>query len=175
MDGTYDLGFNSDDGAKMRIVGQDWNSILPGSNGDAVIDGEWLTTDALTGSSYTAGEIDLAAGFYKLEVVMFERGGGAGLEVFGRNGARCTFWRVRVRAADVDFGTYRAATSMACSWYPNRAPWRCYLALPRWGSSFGAASRLGTICQLRQPHTPLGLAKRGFFMRRGRKRGQAVR
>jgi hypothetical protein len=84
-DGTYELGFNSDDGAKMRILGQDWSSILPGSHSGAVIDGEWLTTDELTGTSWTAGEIDLTAGFYKLEAIMFERGGGAGLEIFGRN------------------------------------------------------------------------------------------
>lgn len=85
MDGTYHIGFNSDDGAKLQIVGHAWNSIVANDTGSAVIDGEWLVTDVPTGWSMTAGEIDLPAGQHEFNLMYFEIGGGAFLEMFGRS------------------------------------------------------------------------------------------
>jgi subtilisin family serine protease len=86
--GTYQIGFNSDDGAGIQIFGHSWKSIVPGSDATAVIagdTGDWLITDALTGWSWTAGEIEFAApGCYEFRAVMFERGGGSFFELFGR-------------------------------------------------------------------------------------------
>lgn len=83
-DGLYQIGYDSDDGAALQIYGQSWLGIVPGSHGDAVIVADQLLTDALTGSSWTAGEIDLLAGNHDFAGMMFERGGGAHWEIFGR-------------------------------------------------------------------------------------------
>jgi hypothetical protein len=86
--GTYQIGFNSDDGAGFQIFGHQWKSIVPGSDATAVIAGDvgdWLITDALTGWSWTAGEIEFPApGCYEFRAIMFERGGGSFFELFGR-------------------------------------------------------------------------------------------
>jgi hypothetical protein len=86
--GTYQIGFNSDDGAGFQIFGHQWKSIVPGSDATAVIVGDigdWLITDALTGWSWTAGEIEFPApGCYEFRAIMFERGGGSFFELFGR-------------------------------------------------------------------------------------------
>jgi len=91
MAGTYQIGFNSDDGALIRIFGHQWKSIVPGSDPSAVIVGDQLITDVLTGWSFTAGEIEFSAsGCYEFRAVMFERGGGSFFELFGRGISRTT-------------------------------------------------------------------------------------
>ncbi|UCG58908.1 MAG: hypothetical protein JSU70_05220, partial [Phycisphaerales bacterium] len=83
--GTYQLGFNSDDGAVLQILGQTWNSIVADATGNAVIVGDQLVNDSLTGWSFTAGEIDFPQpGCYEFSAVMFERGGGSFFELLGR-------------------------------------------------------------------------------------------
>ncbi|UCG59501.1 MAG: hypothetical protein JSU70_08300, partial [Phycisphaerales bacterium] len=86
--GVYQIGFNSDDGAGIQIFGQRWHGIVPGSDASAVITGDtddWLITDAVTGWSWTAGEIEFEApGCYEFRAIMFERGGGSFFEMFGR-------------------------------------------------------------------------------------------
>jgi len=83
-DGTYQIGFNSDDGASLRIPGRTWNSIVADATGNAAIAGDELINDSLTGRSLTAGEIALPAGCHPFEAVMFERTGGAFFELIGR-------------------------------------------------------------------------------------------
>jgi len=83
-DGTYQIGFNSDDGASLRISGRTWNSIVADATGNAAIAGDELINDSLTGRSLTAGEIALPAGCHPFEAVMFERTGGAFFELIGR-------------------------------------------------------------------------------------------
>jgi hypothetical protein len=82
--GTYQIGFNSDDGASLRIIERSWKSIVADGTGHAVITGDILANDAVTPWSLTAGEIDLPAGCHEFEAVMFERAGGAFFELIGR-------------------------------------------------------------------------------------------
>jgi len=84
LGGTYQIGFNSDDGASLRISRRLWGSIVEDATGNAVIVGDELKNDSVTGRSFTAGEITLPAGCYSFEAVMFERGGGAFFELLGR-------------------------------------------------------------------------------------------
>ncbi len=84
VDGTYQIGFNSDDGASLRIPGHLWQSIVADATGNAVIRQDELINDSLTGWSLTAGAIDLPKGCHPFEAIMFERGGGAFFELFGR-------------------------------------------------------------------------------------------
>lgn len=83
--GTYIVGFNSDDGAYIKIPGQKFTEVLPGSAGDqgAIGPDDTLTCDCLTGNANTFAKITLAAGTYPFEAGMFERGGGAYLTVRG--------------------------------------------------------------------------------------------
>lgn len=88
QDDTYYIGYNSDDGAGLQIVGGQWLSIVDGSHGDAEIvttdtADDTLATDALTGWSWTVGEIFLTAGAHEFNLLMFERGGGFFVEMFG--------------------------------------------------------------------------------------------
>jgi hypothetical protein len=83
--GTYSLGFNSDDGAYMKVAGQVFTEITVNGTGTSAIseDGSTVTCDCLTGDSNTRATITLAQGTYDIEVGMFERGGGAFLTVRG--------------------------------------------------------------------------------------------
>lgn len=82
--GTYHLGFRSDDGARLRVVGQTFDEIVTSAVPDsAVIEGDALIADVLTGDSNTVASIELAEGTYEIEFVGFERGGGSYFEVFG--------------------------------------------------------------------------------------------
>ncbi|NLH16893.1 MAG: SUMF1/EgtB/PvdO family nonheme iron enzyme, partial [Phycisphaerae bacterium] len=82
--GWYQIGFNSDDGASLRIPGKTWASVVADGTGNAKINGSELRNDSLTGWSFTAGKIYLTQGQHGFEAIMFERGGGAFFELFGR-------------------------------------------------------------------------------------------
>ncbi len=69
-DGNYVFGVNSDDGSRLRI-----------DDMDVIYD------DALRGPHNIYGHADLAAGLHELELVYFERNGGAEVELFWYNGA----------------------------------------------------------------------------------------
>ncbi|UCG58442.1 MAG: M4 family metallopeptidase [Phycisphaerales bacterium] len=84
-DGWYNLGFNSDDGAALRIPGQPWETIVTDATGNAVIEGDQLINDSLTGWNLTLGRIHLAAGHYEFEALMFERGGGSFFELIAHD------------------------------------------------------------------------------------------
>src|SRR5213079_1680767 len=82
--GTYVIGFNSDDGAYIKIPGQSFTEILANATGLSVIqDPETVICDCLTGDSGTTASITLAQGTYPIEAGMFERGGGSFLRVKG--------------------------------------------------------------------------------------------
>ncbi len=92
--GTYNIGFQGDDGSFFRVIGQTFTSIVENATGNGVIDenGARIICDCLTGNSSTVGQITLAAGDYQVEGAFFERGGGAYVEVFGAEvGAPGTF------------------------------------------------------------------------------------
>jgi hypothetical protein len=81
--GTYVLGFNSDDGAYMKIAGQNFIEILQNNTGQSQISGDTVTCDCLTGDSGTTMTIQLNKGNYPIELGMFERGGGSFLRARG--------------------------------------------------------------------------------------------
>ena len=83
-EGTYHLGFNSDDGVALRIPGRAWKSIVADATGYAAIVGDELRNDVLTDWSFTAGAIDLPEGCHAFEAVMFDHVGGAFFELIGR-------------------------------------------------------------------------------------------
>jgi len=69
--GTWTFGINSDDGARLRIDGQ-----------DVIVD------DTLHSPQDAFGTVNLTAGMHEFELVFFERSGGAELELFAAPGER---------------------------------------------------------------------------------------
>jgi hypothetical protein len=82
-DGTYAIGFNSDDGAYVKIAGQTFLEVQQNNTGLSAITGDTVTCDCLTGDSGTITTITLKKGTYPIEAGMFERGGGSFLRVSG--------------------------------------------------------------------------------------------
>jgi hypothetical protein len=81
---NYVIGFNSDDGAYVKTTGQTFTEIIANTTGLSVIEpSDTVTCDCLTGDSNTRATITLTAGSYPIEAGMFERGGGAYLQVVG--------------------------------------------------------------------------------------------
>lgn len=72
--GTWTFGVNSDDGSRLRIDGR--NVILD---------------DTQHAPDNRFGRVDLTAGPHTLELVFFERGGGAEVELFAAKGSFTTF------------------------------------------------------------------------------------
>lgn len=72
--GTWTFGVNSDDGSRLRIDGR--NVILD---------------DTQHAPENRFGRVDLTAGAHTLELVFFERGGGAEVELFAAKGSFTTF------------------------------------------------------------------------------------
>ncbi|MCA9168062.1 MAG: lamin tail domain-containing protein, partial [Planctomycetales bacterium] len=68
--GTWTFGTNSDDGARVRIDGANV-----------------INDDSLHGPDNRFGQVNLSAGPHELELVFFERGGGAEVELFAAKGA----------------------------------------------------------------------------------------
>jgi hypothetical protein len=89
--GTYYIGYNSDDGAQLRIDTMGvfpWLSIKENVTGSAVLTttlfpNDTLRTDTTTGKSWTVGEIFLPPGGYPFELLMFDRNRGFFVEMFG--------------------------------------------------------------------------------------------
>jgi len=81
--GSYVIGFNSDDGAYVKISGQTFTEILVNATGLSILEGagDQVTCDCLTADSNTQSVVQLAQGTYDIEAGMFERGGGAYLSV----------------------------------------------------------------------------------------------
>lgn len=67
--GDYTFGTNNDDGTRLRIDG-----------GDVIVD------DSLHGTQNFFGTVNLSAGLHTLDLVFFERGGGASVELFAAPG-----------------------------------------------------------------------------------------
>lgn len=84
LEGFYHFGFQGDDGASLRIVGQNWLSVVDNATGSGAVSGDTMHCDCLSANNRTVGRIHLNAGNYDMELLYFERGGNAGIEVFGR-------------------------------------------------------------------------------------------
>jgi hypothetical protein len=83
QDGTYIIGFNSDDGAYMKVAGQTFTAIQQNNTGLSVINGDTVTCDCPTGDSGTTATITLKKGNYPIEMGSFEIGGGSFLAAHG--------------------------------------------------------------------------------------------
>lgn len=94
---TMTFALLADDGAAMRIIGQDFTGV--GGDTRAVIspmlgetgpnaDDVWLIADYDTGNTNALGLITLPEGTYSLEAFQHEAGGGAALEVWVAQGDR---------------------------------------------------------------------------------------
>lgn len=83
--GTYTFGFNSDDGARLRLdLNQDGDFLDPGEN--VIVD------DTLHGPQDRLATVTFsAAGSHALEFVYFENAGGDEVELFAAPGARSVF------------------------------------------------------------------------------------
>ncbi len=71
---TWTFGVNIDDGARLRIGGEDV-----------------IVQDRLGGTANFLGTTTLSAGLHDLELLFFEQGGGANLELFFARGEHTTF------------------------------------------------------------------------------------
>ncbi|CAN5402353.1 hypothetical protein BH23VER1_BH23VER1_12750 [soil metagenome] len=93
--GNYYLGFQSDDGAYLDVIGRDWTMIVENVTGEGVLverepgSGVFdrMITEVGTGNSRTIGLINLPAGEYPLEFGFYERGGGSYIAVVGTDEA----------------------------------------------------------------------------------------
>ena len=82
--GTYEIGFNSDDGAYVSIDGGTFTEIISNATGLSLIQdpADTVICDCLTGASMTSATITLAAGSYPIEAGFFDNTGGAFLRVW---------------------------------------------------------------------------------------------
>lgn len=90
--GDYTFGFSSDDGAMLRVLGQQFSgsTVLSGALRAAVAhQGDTLVVGSDPSSAL--GVVSLAPGIYSLEFLVFENGGGAQAEVFAAAGAKTAF------------------------------------------------------------------------------------
>ncbi len=83
QDGTYLLGFDTDDGGYMKVPGQTFTAIQQNNTGSSVLNGDTVTCECLTGDSGTTATITLKKGTYPVEFGQFERGGGSFLAAHG--------------------------------------------------------------------------------------------
>ena len=81
--GSYVLGFNSDDGAYVKLTGTTFDEIIANATGLSYIDTDTVTCDCLTGDSNTRATVTLTAGEYPIEAGMFDQVGGGYLRVVG--------------------------------------------------------------------------------------------
>jgi hypothetical protein len=84
MAGDYFFGFQSDDGASLKISGATWLEIVESAEaGRSQISGETILFDGGTGNSRTIGKVSLAVGQYPFEFLTWDGGGGSYAELFG--------------------------------------------------------------------------------------------
>jgi len=85
-DMTIGLGFQGDDGSRLTVSNQTWNSPLAEAvNVNSVIVGDSLEHNIGTGNSRTVGSITLTSGTYDLSLLYWQGTGGSYLDVFQKN------------------------------------------------------------------------------------------
>ncbi|MDD2597782.1 MAG: lectin-like protein [Kiritimatiellae bacterium] len=87
---TLGLGFQGDDGSKLRVFNQAWNSLIelppdPAQHLVTYIDGDSINVDGGGGNSRTVGSITLAGGVYDMSLLYWQGGGSSYLDVFQKN------------------------------------------------------------------------------------------
>ncbi len=96
VESDYSFGFRSDDGARLRVLGQTFISsyAINGSAGNTAIPahlGDSIQYTTGTGNSGTMGVVHLTPGDYNLEFLYWEGSGGSYAEVFAATGAKTSF------------------------------------------------------------------------------------
>ena len=86
--GQYTFGFDGDDGMRLRIDGAEFSLQNGGANSIAA--GDVMESPNTTGDAFTLASTFLEAGTHEVEVVYFERAGGAFAEVFAAEGVKDT-------------------------------------------------------------------------------------
>ncbi|MFO8013830.1 MAG: lamin tail domain-containing protein, partial [Phycisphaerae bacterium] len=85
--GTYTFAVNSDDGFRLTLTGGSVTGTY--ADGEATLGSDWFAHEAPRGTADTLGAFYFpAAGAYPFELVWYERGGGAEVEVWGAAGTR---------------------------------------------------------------------------------------
>jgi hypothetical protein len=84
--GVWTFGVNSDDGFRLSIAGKAFNTP---TNGE-IINGSLVFYDG-RGTANSLGQVTLAAGDYDIQLLNWEGGGGAAVEVFAAEGAHTAF------------------------------------------------------------------------------------
>ena len=91
VEDDYTFGFNSDDGARLRVLGAFFTSstqIGGGNPANPAHRGDTLSYPGNTALSATLGVTHLKPGAYDIEFLMWEVGGGSFVEVFAASGAK---------------------------------------------------------------------------------------
>jgi hypothetical protein len=110
--GQYTFGFNTDDGGSLKILGANLLSATNDNGSTFGLDG-LLAFNNVRGPGDTLGVFSFpAAGLYDLRFVMFERGGGAGAELFAATGSHTSFSNAFALVGDTDAGGLGAVTSV---------------------------------------------------------------
>jgi hypothetical protein len=86
--GDYTFGVTSDDGFQLRITGATFTSF---SGGGTAIYGDTMEFAGLRGPADSLGVVHLERGAYPVELISFERGGGAMVEFYAAAGAKTAF------------------------------------------------------------------------------------
>jgi hypothetical protein len=86
--GDYTFGVTSDDGFRLRIAGGTFSSF---TGGGTAIYGDIMEHAAPRGPADSLGVIHLERGAYSIELVSYERGGGAMVELYAAAGAKTAF------------------------------------------------------------------------------------
>jgi hypothetical protein len=86
--GDYTFGVTSDDGFRLRITGGTFSSF---TGGGTAIYGDILEHAAPRGPADSLGVLHLERGAYPIELITYERGGGAMVELYAAAGAKTAF------------------------------------------------------------------------------------
>jgi len=89
VSGDYTFGVNSDDGFRLIIGGKSF-ATAAGQAGTQIVDGA-LQFPAGRGVQDSFGTINLPAGNYPIQLMMWEGGGGDAVELFSAQGAKTAF------------------------------------------------------------------------------------
>jgi hypothetical protein len=120
QDGTYTFAVDSDDGFRLRIPGQTFTSgqgyftIQPGTyaQGDT-LENPWPRGGA---QAVSLGVIDLPAGQHDIELLFFERAGGAHVELSAAPGAHSSFFNIPgTRASTFQLVGHRGTGAMTAN------------------------------------------------------------
>ncbi|MEX2187246.1 MAG: LamG-like jellyroll fold domain-containing protein [Pirellulales bacterium] len=84
-DGMYTFGVDGDDGQRLKLAGANFK-VIGGSGVDSLFKGDTFGVEGDTGDAYSVASTFLTAGSHQIQVIGYERGGGAFNEAFAAVG-----------------------------------------------------------------------------------------